>query len=86
MNEVTTQTFERRQQTISEKIVQLNEEMIKGQIRELVRGSVEETLTYCDLPGEYRTRIRTNNVIERLNREIRRRTCVMGTFPDATPH
>ena len=38
MNEVTTQTFERRQQTISEKIVQLNEEVIKDQIRELVRG------------------------------------------------
>ena len=67
---------------MSEKIVQLNEEMIKGQIRELVRGSVEETLTYCDLPGEHRTRIRTNNVIERLNREIRRRTRVVGIFPD----
>jgi transposase-like protein len=30
--------------TMSEKIVQLNEELIKGQIKELVRGSVEETL------------------------------------------
>ncbi len=29
---------------MSDKIVQLNEEVIKGQIRELVRGSVEETL------------------------------------------
>ena len=29
---------------MSEKIVQLNEEIIKGQLRELVRGSVEETL------------------------------------------
>ena len=66
---------------MSEKIVQLNEEVIKGQIRELVRGSVEETLTYCDLPGEHRTRIRTNNVIERLNREIRRRTRVVGGIP-----
>ncbi len=43
---------------------------------------IEETLTYCDFPGEHRTRIRTNNVIERLNREIRRRTRVLGTFPD----
>ena len=29
---------------MSEKIVQMNEEVIKGQIKELVRGSVEETL------------------------------------------
>ena len=29
---------------MSEKIVQFNEEIIKGQIKELVRGSVEETL------------------------------------------
>ncbi len=29
---------------MSEKIVQLNEEVIKGHIKELVRGSVEETL------------------------------------------
>ena len=38
-----------------------------------VEGGIEETLTYCDFPSEHWTRIRTNNVIERLNREIRRR-------------
>ena len=43
---------------------------------------IEETLTYCDFPSEHWTRIRTNNVIERRNREIRRRTRVVGTFPD----
>ena len=43
---------------------------------------ITETLTYCDFPSEHWTRIRTNNVIERLNREIRRRTRVVGTFPD----
>ena len=34
------------------------------------------------LPYEHWMRIRTNNVIERLNREIRRRTRVVGCFPD----
>ena len=43
---------------------------------------IEETLTYCDFPSEHWARIRTNNVIERLNREIRRRPRVVGTFPD----
>ena len=43
-NEVATHHSERRLQTISEKIVQLNKEVIKGRIKELVRGSVEETL------------------------------------------
>ena len=47
-----------------------------------VEDGIEETLTYCDFPSEHWPRIRTNNVIERLNREIRRRTRVAGTFPD----
>ena len=47
-----------------------------------VEDGIEETLTYCDFPSEHWTRIRTSNVIERLNREIRRRTRVVGTFPD----
>ncbi len=38
-------------------------------------------MTYCDFPSEHGTRIRTNNVIKRLNREIRR-TRVVGMFPD----
>ena len=47
-----------------------------------VEDGIEETLTYCDFPSEHWTRIRTNNVIERLNREIRRRTRMVGSFPD----
>ena len=50
-----------------------------------VEDGIEETLTYCDFPSEHWTRIRTNNVIERLNREIRRRTRVVGSFPDGFP-
>ncbi len=47
-----------------------------------VEDGIKETLTSCDFPSEHWTRIRTNNVIERRNREIRRRTRVVGTFPD----
>ena len=43
-----------------------------------VENGIEETLTYCDFPSEHWIRVRTNNVIERLNREIRCRTRVVG--------
>ena len=39
---------------------------LKEAARKLENG-IEETLTYCDFPSEHWTRIRTNNVIERLN-------------------
>ena len=43
---------------------------------------IEETLTYCNFPSEYWSRIRTNNIIERLNWEIHRRARVVGSFLD----
>ena len=48
-----------------------------------VEDGIEKTLTFCDFPSGHWTRIRTNNVIERLNREIRCRTRVVGSFPDS---
>ena len=62
-------------------VTQLREMKLKEAAKK-VEDSVEEMLTYCDFPYGHWTRIRTNNVIERLNREIRRRTRVVGTFPD----
>ena len=47
-----------------------------------VETAAYETLTYMDFPREHWRRIRTNNAMERLNREIRRRTKSVGTFPD----
>ena len=47
-----------------------------------VQEGIEETLTYMDFPFQHWTRIRTNNTIERLNREIKRRTKAIGMFPD----
>jgi transposase-like protein len=53
-----------------------------GQAAVIVRDGVDETLSYMAFPREHWTRIRTNNVLERIMREIRRRTRVVGNFPD----
>ena len=44
--------------------------------------SIEETLAYYAFPEEHWRQIRTNNPLERILREIRRRTRVVGAFPD----
>jgi putative transposase len=62
-------------------VAALKEMKLKEAAAEVENG-IEETLTYADFPSEHWIKIRTNNVIERLNREIRRRTRVVGTFPD----
>jgi putative transposase len=49
---------------------------------EKVAESVAETLTYYRFPAEHHRQIRTNNMLERVMREIRRRTRVVGAFPD----
>src|SRR5262245_47058094 len=49
---------------------------------ELVEGGIEETLAYYAFPEEHWRRVRTNNPLERILREIRRRTRVVGAFPD----
>lgn len=53
-----------------------------GAAARTVRGGLAETLAYTEFPPEHWHRIRTNNGIERINREIRRRTRAVGTFPD----
>ena len=49
---------------------------------ELVEQAVNETLTYYAFPDIHWQKIRTNNPLERIMREIRRRTRVVGAFPD----
>lgn len=58
------------------------EGMRPGEAARIVRAGYAETLTYTGFPREHWARIRTNNAIERLSREVRRRTRVVGTFPD----
>jgi putative transposase len=64
--------------TVAEKL----DRMKLGQAAATLRAGVDETLSYMAFPREHWVRIRTNNVLERIMREIRRRTRVVGSFPD----
>ena len=58
------------------------EQMKLARAASIVREGIEETLAYYYFPTEHWRQIRTNNPLERLMREIRRRTRVVGAFPD----
>jgi putative transposase len=53
-----------------------------GKAAQIVQEGVAETLSYMAFPTEHWRQIRTNNPLERIMREIRRRTRVVGAFPD----
>ena len=63
-------------------VVEKLEAMRLGVAARCVREGVEETLSYMRLPREHWTRVRSNNMLERIMKEIRRRTRVVGAFPD----
>jgi putative transposase len=72
-------------QAASEKAEQVIKKLEAKKLRQAaakVRDSIQETLTYYDFPSPHWRRIRTNNPLERILREVRRRTRVVGTFPD----
>ena len=48
----------------------------------LIEESIGETLTFYAFPDSHWIKIRTNNPLERIMKEIRRRTKVVGAFPD----
>ena len=52
------------------------------QAAQVVRKGIADTLAYYDFPDAHWRRIRTNNPLERILREVRRRTRVVGAFPD----
>ncbi len=72
------QAAEEKIQAITQKLV--NMKLPKAAA--LVRTGMLETLSYYVFPSSHWRSLRTNNPLERLNREIRRRTRVVGSFPD----
>jgi putative transposase len=69
---------QRKKEMISEKL----EGMRLTKAANLVKIGAEETFSYYDFSVEHWKRIRTNNGLERIMKEIRRRTRVIGSFPD----
>lgn len=62
-------------------VAKLREMKLSTAAKKLEDG-IEETLTYMEFPVQHWHRIRTNNLTERVNREVRRRTRSIGAFPD----
>jgi transposase-like protein len=63
-------------------VVDKLEAMKLSKAAQVVREGVEETLTYFAFPREHHRHIYTNNPLETINKQIRRRTRVVGAFPD----
>lgn len=63
-------------------VIEKLREMKLSSAAKKVEEGIEETLTYMDFPAQHWLRIRTNNTMERVNREIKRRTRAIGAFPD----
>jgi putative transposase len=45
-------------------------------------AGIEDALTYLHFPGSHHTKLRTTNMLERLFKEVKRRTRVVGVFPN----
>ena len=63
-------------------VAQRLKELKLSRASKIVEDGIEETLAYMSFPSQHWLRIRTNNTIERVNREIKRRTKAIGAFPD----
>jgi putative transposase len=66
----------------SAQVVQRLREMKLPAAAALIENSIHETLSYYAFPAEHQRSLRTNNPLERIMKEIRRRTRVVGSFPD----
>lgn len=69
-------------QTKADQVVAKLERMKLEKAAQKVKDSIAETFAYYAFPETHWRRIRTNNPLERMMREIRRRTRVVGAFPD----
>ncbi len=58
-------------------------EMKRGEVADWLESSIEDTLNVYSIPEGHRRKVKSSNVLERFNRELRRRTRIVGIFPNA---
>jgi putative transposase len=74
---------EKTAKALVEEFVELYEKRYPKAVSVFEAG-IGDALTYLRYPGSHHARIRTTNVLERLFREVKRRTRVVGVFPNET--
>ena len=74
---------EKTAEALAEEFVEIYEESYPKAVSVFEAG-IEDALTYLRYPGSHHARIRTTNMLERLFKEVKRRTRVVGVFPSET--
>jgi transposase-like protein len=74
---------EKTAKALAEEFIELHGKSFPKAVSVFEAG-LEDALTYLRYPGSHHARIRTTNVLERLFKEVKRRTRVVGVFPNET--
>jgi putative transposase len=70
-------------EALAEEFVSLYEKSYPKAVS-LFKAGIWDVLTYLSYPGSHHARIRSTNTLERLFKEVKRRTRVVGVFPNET--
>jgi putative transposase len=74
---------EKTARALAEEFVELYGERFSKAVAVFEAG-IDDALSYLSYPGSHHARLRTTNMLERLFEEVKRRTRVVGVFPNET--
>jgi putative transposase len=74
---------EKTARALAEEFVELYANRFPKAVSVFERG-IDDALTYLSYPGSHHAKLRTTNMLERLFKEVKRRTRVVGVFPNET--